>query len=66
MFLLLDKDMYFLFFIFQEEKRMCVFYDKPDKARGNPESLKHSKVNLVWKENVASQRFEPRFPKDIG
>jgi len=33
---------------------MCVFYDKPDRARGNPESLKHSKVNLVWKENVTS------------
>lgn len=47
---------------------MCVFYDKPDRVRDKvgKDDLKRSKVNLNWKENVSSQRFEPKLPKDIG
>ncbi|CAK84869.1 unnamed protein product (macronuclear) [Paramecium tetraurelia] len=52
-----------------EPKRMCVFYDKPDHVRGQQsatQDLSKSKVNLTWKENVQSQRFEPRLPEQIG
>lgn len=52
----------------KESTRMCVFYEKPDRARGKvgKDDLRHSKVRLDWKEKPEAQRFEPKLPADIG